>query len=167
MKQIMIDNKKVSRRLTLLVFVLLFLMLAIPLIFYLFFYYSFFYKFMISNLYFIYVGFLFFFYIIYYGIFYYKIKFEHSSFLIQSRRTLSSWFGSKVYNLELSNDMLIGFRFVGSFLSINDKLLIQMRSSSGRKSAVRIPLTLVGKKRKIKLEQIFNKIIQNNGCQTS
>ena len=163
----MIDNKKVSRRLTLLVFVLLFLMLAIPLIFHLFFYYSFFYKFMISNLYFIYVGFLFFFYIIYYGIFYYKIKFEHSSFLIQSRRTLSSWFGSKFYNLELSNDMLIGFRFVGSFLSINDKLLIQMRSSSGRKSAVRIPLTLVGKKRKRKLEQIFNKIIQNNGCQTS
>ena len=52
-------------------------------------------------------------------------------------------------------------------LSINDKLLIQMRSSSGRKSAVRIPLTLVDEKRKRKLEQIFNKIIQNNGCQTS
>jgi len=158
----MIDNKKVSRRLTLLVFVLLFLMLAIPLIFHLFFYYSFFYKFMISNLYFIYVGFLFFFYIIYYGIFYYKIKFEHSSFLIQSRRTLSSWFGSKVYNLELSNDMLIGFRFIRNFLSINDKLLIQMRSSSGRRSAVRIPLTLVGKKRKVKLTNILNNIIQNN-----
>ena len=122
---------------------------------------------MISNLYLIYVGFLFFFYIIYYGIFYYKIKFEYSSFLIQSRRTLSSWFGSKVYNLELSNDMLIGFRFFRTFLSINDDLLIQMRSSSGRRSAVRIPLTLVGKKRKRKLEQIFNKIIQNNGCQTS
>ena len=158
----MIDNKKVSRRLTLLVFVLLFLMLAIPLIFHLFFYYSFFYKFMISNLYFIYVGFLFFFYIIYYGIFYYKIKFEHSSFLIQSRRTLSSWFGSKVYNLELSNDMLIDFRFIRNFLSINDKLLIQMRSSSGRRSAVRIPLTLVGKKRKVKLTNILNNIIQNN-----
>ncbi len=163
----MIDNKKASRRLTVLVFVLLFFMLVIPLIFHLFFYYSSFYKFMISNLYLIYVGFLFSFYIIYYGIFYYKIKFEDSSFLIQSRRTISSWFGSKVYNLELSNDMLIGFRFVGSFLCINDKLLIQMRSSSGRKSAVRIPLTLVGKKRKRKLEQIFNKIIQNNGCQTS
>ena len=163
----MIDNKKVSRRLTLLVFGLLFFMLVIPLIFHLFFYYSSFYKFMISNLYLIYVGFPFFFYIIYYGIFYYKIKFEYSSFLIQSRRTLSSWFGSKVYNLELSNDMLIGFRFFRNFLSINDKLLIQMRSSSGRRSAVRIPLTLVGKKRKIKLEQIFNKIIQNNGCQTS
>ena len=158
----MIDNKKASRRLTLLVFVLLFFMLAIPLIFHLFFYYSFFYKFMISNLYFIYVGFLFFFYIIYYGIFYYKIKFEHSSFLIQSRRTLSSWFGSKVYNLELSNDMLIGFRFIRNFLSINDKLLIQMRSSSGRRSAVRIPLTLVGKKRKVKLTNILNNIIQNN-----
>lgn len=163
----MIDNKKASRRLTLLVFGLLFFILVIPLIFHFFFYYSSFYKFMISNLYLIYVGFLFFFYIIYYGIFYYKIKFEYSSFLIQSRRTLSSWFGSKVYNLELSNDMLIGFRFFRNFLSINDKLLIQMRSSSGRRSAVRIPLTLVGKKRKRKLEQIFNKIIQNNECQTS
>ena len=158
----MIDNKKSSRRLTVLVFVLLFLMLVIPLIFHLFFYYSSFYKFMISNLYLIYVGFLFFFYIIYYGIFYYKIKFEHSSFLIQSRRTLSSWFGAKVYNLELSNDMLIGFRFFRNFLSINDKLLIQMRSSSGRRSSVRIPLTLVGKKRKVKLTNILNNIIQNN-----
>ena len=158
----MIDNKKASRRLTVLVFVLLFFMLVIPLIFHLFFYYSSFYNFMISNLYLIYLGFLFFFYIIYYGIFYYKIKFEHSSFLIQSRRTLSSWFGSKVYNLELSNDMLIGFRFIRNFLSINDKLLIQMRSSSGRRSAVRIPLTLVGKKRKVKLTNILNNIIQNN-----
>ena len=117
---------------------------------------------MISNLYLIYGAFIFLFYIIYHGIFYYKIKFEYSSFLIQSRRTLSSWFGSKVYNLELSNDMLIDFRFIRNFLSINDKLLIQMRSSSGRRSAVRIPLTLVGKKRKVKLTNILNNIIQNN-----
>ena len=163
----MIDNKKASRRLTVLVFVLLFSFIAFLLMFYLFFHHSPFYKFMISNLYLIYVAFIFLFYIIYYGIFYYKIKFEYSSFLIQSRRTLSSWFGSKVYNLELSNDMLIGFRFFRNFLSINDQLLIQMKSSSGRRSAVRIPLTLLGKKRKRKLEQIFNKIIQNNGCQTS
>ena len=167
MKKIVIHNKKESKRLTILVAVLLFSFIALPLMFYLFFHHSSFYKFMISNLYVIYVSFIFLFYIIYYGIFYYKIKFEYSSFLIQSRRTLSSWFGSKVYNLELSNDMLIGFRFFRNFLSINDKLLIQMRSSSGRRSAVRIPLTLVGKKRKSKLEQIFNKIIQNNGCQTS
>ena len=167
MEKLLIHNKKQSTKLTLLVIVLFFSSLIVPLVFHVYFYYSPFYKFMISNLYLIYVGFLFFFYIIYYGIFYYKIKFEYSSFLIQSRRTLSSWFGSKVYNLELSNDMLIGFRFFRNFLSINDKLLIQMRSSRGRRSAVRIPLTLVGKKRKRKLEQIFNKIIQNNGCQTS
>ena len=157
----MIDNKKASRRLTLLVVGLLFFMLVIPLIFHLFFYYSYFYKFLISNLYLIYVGFLFFFYIIYYGIFYYKIKFEYSSFIIQSRRTISSWFGSKVYNLEISNDMLIGFSFYGSFLSINDQLLIQMKSSTGRKSAIRIPMTLLGKK-KVKLTKILNNIIQNN-----
>ncbi|MDC0201936.1 hypothetical protein OAJ56_01695, partial [Flavobacteriales bacterium] len=147
--------------------VLLFSFIALPLMFYLFFHHSPFYKFMISNLYLIYGAFIFLFYIIYYGIFYYKIKFGYSSFVIQSRRTISSWLGSKVYNLELSNDMLIGFRFFRNLLSINDQLLIQMKSSSGRRSAVRIPLTLVGKKRKIKLEQIFNKIIQNNGCQTS
>jgi len=167
MKQIVIHNKKESKILTILVAVLLFSFIAPPLMFYLFYHHSPLYKFMISNLYLIYVAFIFLFYIIYFGIFYYKIKFNYSSFVIQSRRILSSWFGSKVYNLELSNDMLIGFRFVGSFLCINDKLLIQMRSSNGRKSAVRIPLTLVGKKRKRKLEQIFNKIIQNNGCQTS
>ncbi len=167
MKQIIIDNKKASRRLTILVAALLFFISVFPLIFYLFFYHSSFYKFMINNFYLIYVVFILFCYIIYHGVFHYEIKFTFSSFIIQSRRTISSWFGSKVYNLELSNDMLIGFRFVGSFLCINDKLLIQMRSSSGRKSAVRIPLTLVGKKRKRKLEQIFNKIIQNNGCQTS
>ena len=162
MAKILIQNKKQLIKLTLLVIVLFFSALIIPLTFHLYFYYSYFYKFMISNLYLIYVGFLFFFYIIYYGIFYYKIKFEYSSFLIQSRRTLSSWFGSKVYNLELSNDMLIDFRFIRNFLSINDKLLIQMRSSSGRRSAVRIPLTLVGKKRKVKLTNILNNIIQNN-----
>lgn len=167
MEKLLIHNKKQSTKLTLLVIVLFFSSLIVPLIFHVYFYYSSFYKFMISNFYMIYIGLLFFFYIIYYGIFYYKIKFEYSSFIIQSRRTLSSFFGSKVYNLELSNDMLIGFRFFRNFLSINDKLIIQMRSSSGRRSAVRIPLTLVGKKRKRKLEQIFNKIIQNNGCQTS
>ena len=167
MGTIIIHNKKESRILTILVAVILLFGSAIPLLFYLFFYHSPFYKFMISNSYLIYVVFILFFYIIFHGIFNYKIKFSYSSFVIQSRRTIFSWFGSKVYNLELSNDMLIGFRFVGSFLSVNDKLLIQMRSSSGRKSAVRIPLTLVGKKRKRKLEQIFNKIIQNNGCQTS
>ena len=167
MEKLLIHNKKQSTKLTLLVIVLFFSSLIVPLVFHVYFYYSPFYKFMISNLYLIYVGFLFFFYITSNGIFYYKIKFDHSSFLIQSRRTLSSWFGSKVYNLELSNDMLIGFRFFRNFLSINNKLLIQFRSSSGRRSAVRIPLTLLGKKRKRKLEKIFNKIIQNNGCQTS
>jgi len=167
MAKILIHNKKQSIKLTLLVVVLFFSALIVPLIFHVYFYYTNIYKFIINNNYLIYIASFLFFYVIYNGIFYYKIKFDSSSLRIESRRTLSIWFISKVYNIEITNDMLIGFRFVGSFLSINDKLLIQMRSSSGRKSAVRIPLTLVGKKRKRKLEQIFNKIIQNNECQTS
>jgi len=167
MAKILIHNKKQSIKLTLLVVVLFFSALIVPLIFHVYFYYTNTYKFIINNNYLIYIASFLFFYVIHNGIFYYKIKFDSSSLRIESRRTISSWFVSKVYNIEITNDMLIGFRFVGSFLSINDKLLIQMRSSSGRKSAVRIPLTLVGKKRKRKLEQIFNKIIQNNECQTS
>ena len=166
MKQIIIDNKKASIILTILVSLLLLFILVIPLIFYLFFYYSPFYKFMISNFYLIYVAIILFCYIIYHGVFHYEIKFSYSTFIIQSRRTISSWFGSKVYNLELSNDMLIGFRFIRSFSSINDKLLIQIKSSSGRRSAVRIPLTLISKARKKKLSNIFNQIMEQNGCQT-
>ena len=167
MAKILIQNKQKSTILTLLVTVLLFSISIIPLIVYIFFYHTVIYNFLISHNYWIYISFILFFYFIYYGVYICKIKFDNYSLLIQSRRTISSWFGSKVYNLEISNDMLVGFSFSRSFLSINDKLLIQMRSSSGRKSAVRIPLTLVGKKRKRKLEQIFNKIIQNNECQTS
>ena len=166
MNQIMIDNKKISIILTILVALLFLFISVIPLVFHLFFYYSHFYKLMFSNFYFIYVLFPLFFYIVYNGVFEYKIKFSYSSFIIQSRRTISSWFGSRVYNLELSNDMLIGFRFIESFLSMNDKLLIQIKSSSGRKSAVRIPLTLISKKRKKKLSNIFNQIMEKNGCQT-
>ena len=166
MNEVIIENKKTSIILTILVALLLLFISVIPLVFHSFFYYSPFNKFMISNFYFIYVLFLLFFYIVYDGVFEYKIKFSYSSFIIQSRRTVSSWFGSRVYNLELSNDMLIGFRFIENFSSINDKLLIQIKSSSGRKSAVRIPLTLIRKRRKKKLLNIFNQIMEKNGCQT-
>ena len=165
MNEIIIDNKKTSIILTILVALLLLFISVIPLVFHFFFYYSPIYKFMISNFYVIYVSFPLFFYIVYNGVFEYKIKFSYSSFIIQSRRTISSWFGSRVYNLELSNDMLIGFCFIESFSSINDKLLIQIKSSSGRKSAVRIPLTLISKARKKKLSNIFNQIMEQNGCQ--
>ena len=162
MAKILIQNKKKSGILTVLVVALLFSISVIPLIFYTFFYHTVIYNFLISQNYWIYIVFILFFYFIYHGVYNYKIKFDNSSLLIQSRRTISSWFGSKSYNLEISNDMLIGFSFHGSFLSINDKLLIQMRSSSGRKSAIRIPMTLLGKKRKVKLTKILNNIIQNN-----
>jgi hypothetical protein len=100
-------------------------------------------------------------------VFYYKIIFEDSSFLIRSRRSLSGLFGSKNYQLEISNDMLIGFRFLYRGISFNDTLLIQMRSHSGKKSAVRIPLTLVSKVRRNKISNILNNIIQKNECQTN
>mgnify|MGYP001368316833 CR=1 FL=1 len=166
MNEVIIENKKTSIILTILVALLLLFITVIPLVFHFFFYYSPINKFIISNFYFIYVLFLLFFSIVYSGVFEYEIKFSYSSFIIHSRRTVSSWFGSRVYSLELSNDMLIGFRFIESFLSINDKLLIQIKSSSGRKSAVRIPLTLIRKRRKKKLLNIFNQIMEKNGCQT-
>jgi len=162
MKKNVIQNKQKSTILTLLVTVLLFSISVIPLMFYTFFYHTAISNFLISQSYWIYIVFILFFYFIYHGIYNYKIKFDNSSLLIQSRRSISSWFGSKVYNLEISNDMLIGFSFSRNFLSINDKLLIQMRSSSGRKSAVIIPLTLLDRKRKIRLIKILNNIIENN-----
>ena len=162
MAKILIQNKKKSGILTVLVVALLFSISVIPLIFYTFFYHTVIYNFLISQNYWIYIVFILFFYFIYYGVYNYKIKFDNYSLLIQSRRTISSWFGSKVYNLEISNDMLVGFSFSRNFLSINDKLLVQMRSNSGRKSAVIIPLTLLDRKRKIRLKGILNNIIQNN-----
>ena len=46
------------------------------------------------------------------NIYKYKLKFDDSSFLIKSNRTISSYFGSKLFCIELSNEMLIGFRFM-------------------------------------------------------
>ena len=163
MKKFLIHNKKQSIILTLLIITLLLFVSVIPFIFYTFFYHTDIANFLIDYKYWICIIFIFlFFYSIYNGIYNYMIECDNYSLLIQSRRTLSSWFGSKVYNLEISSDMLIGFSFYRSFLSINDRLLIQMRSSRGRKSAIRIPMTLLGKKRKVKLTKILNNIIQNN-----
>ena len=162
MAKILIHNKKQSIILTLSVVTLLFSISVIPFIFYTYFHHTVIYNFLISNNYWIYIVFILFFHFIFHGVYNYKIKFDKSSLLIQSRRILFSWFGSKVYNLEISNDMLIGFSFSRSLISINDKLLIQMKSSSGRKSAVIIPLTLLGRKRKKRLIERFNNIIENN-----
>ena len=163
MAKILIENKKQSIILTLLVFTILFFLTVIPFIFYTYFYHTDTYNFLINYNYWVYILFISSFYLIYHGIYNYKIKFDNYSLLIQSRRTLSSWFGSKVYNLEISNDMLVGFSFSRSFLSINYKLLIKMKSNTARKSySVKIPLTLLGRKRKERLKWILNNIIQNN-----
>ncbi len=167
MSNIIFHNNKQSLVLTLVVTLLLLSISVVPLIFYFYFYHTFIFRDFINNSYFIYVISFLFFYFIYYGIYNYKIKFEHSTFRIESRRTLSSWFGSKAYDLEISNDMLIGFRFIKTYLNLNDMILIQMQSSSGRKSAVRIPVTFLNKRDKRKITQIYNRIIQNNRCQKS
>ena len=167
MSKTIFHNNRQSVVLTILVFLILFSIFIIPLIFYLYFYHTFIFRDVFKNLYWVYVIPFLFFYFIYFGIYNYKIKFEYSSFRIQSKRTLSSWFGSKVYDLELSNDMLIGFRFYKTYFNINHKLLIQMQSSSGRRSAVRIPVTLLSKKDKIRIINRCNRIIENNRCQKS
>ena len=106
-------------------------------------------------------------YVLITGVYYFKFIFEDSSFLIRSRRSLSGLLGGKNYQLEISNDMLIGFKFFSRGISFNDILLIQMRSHSGKKSAVRIPLTLLNKDRRNKISNILNNIIQKNECQTN
>ena len=99
------------------------------------------------------------------GIYKYKLKFEDSSFLIKSKRTVSSYFGSKLFNIELSNDMLIGFRFFEKKTFDYRCFTIQMVSNSGKRSAKRIPLTLLSHLTKDKISNLLDNIIQKNKCQ--
>ena len=116
MAKILIHNKKQSIILTLLVVTLLFSISVIPIIFYTYFTHTNIYNYLFDYNYWICIVFFLFFYFIYNGVYNYKIKFDNYSFLMQSSRTISSWFGSKVYNLEISNDMLIGFSFSRSLI---------------------------------------------------
>ena len=95
----------------------------------------------------------------------YKLKFEDSSFLIKSSRTISSYFGSKLFCIELSNEMLIGFRFMKRKNLITDILLVQMVSNSGKRSLKRIPMTLLSHLTKDKISNLLDNIIQKNKCQ--
>jgi len=165
--KIELENKRKAIILTIIVFIVLFCLLGLPVFFRMFFRESFTYHIIVDYLYLFWIVLFLFLYFVSIGVFYYKIIFEDSSFLIRSRRSLSGLFGGKNYQLEISNDMLIGFKFFFRGISFNDTLLIQMRSHSGKKSAVRIPLTLLSKDRRNKISNILNNIIQKNECQTN
>ena len=165
--KIELQNKKKSTFLTIIITLLLCFTIVVPIIFRIFFRESFTYHIIVDYLYLFWIVLFLFLYFVSTGVFYYKIIFEDSSFLIRSRRSLSGLFGGKNYQLEISNDMLIGFKFFSRGISFNDTLLIQMRSHSGKKSAVRIPLTLLSKDRRNKISNILNNIIQKNECQTN
>jgi len=165
--KIELENKRKAIILTIIVFIVLFCLLGLPVFFRMFFRESFTYHIIVDYLYLFWIVLFLFLYFVSTGVFYYKIIFEDSSFLIRSRRSLSGLFGGKNYQLEISNDMLIGFKFFSRGISFNDTLLIQMRSHSRKKSAVRIPLTLLSKDRRNKISNILNNIIQKNECQTN
>jgi len=165
--KIELENKRKTILLSIIGFIVLLFSAGLPVLFRIFFRESFFYHSIVDYHYLFWIVLFLFLYFLSKGVFYYNIIFEDSSFLIRSRRSLSGLFGGKNYQLEISNDMLIGFKFLSRGISFNDTLLIQMISHSGKKSAVRIPLTLLSKDRRNKILNILNNIIQKNECQTN
>jgi len=165
--KIKLQNKRSSIILTTIVAILLFILGGIPVIFSIFFRESLISHLFLEYFHLFWVVLFLYLYIFSTGVYYYQVIFENSSFLITSRRSLTGLFGDKNYLLEISNDMLIGFKFFTRGISFNDILLIQMKSNSGKKSAVRIPLTLVSKGRRDRMSNILNNIIQKNECQTN
>ena len=164
MKQTLHNNKK-STILTIFVSLFLFMIVVIPIIFFMFLNSTIVYTFFRGNyLYFLIVIFFYVFFINT-GIYNYKLKFEDSSFLIKSKRTISGYIGSRLFFIELSNEMLIGFKFLKRKNLITDVLLVQMISSSGKRSAIRIPMTLLSHLTKNRISNLLDKIIQKNKCQ--
>ena len=94
------------------------------------------------------------------GIYRYKIKFEDSSFFIKSRNIINL-IGGKLTQIELSNEMLRGFKFKKRKF-FTDILILKIISVSGKKSAVRIPITLLKNKNKDKITTILEKIVHKN-----
>jgi len=165
MERILLHNDRKSKLLTIMVFVMLFTLATIPLIFYFFFQTTLLHHFFTGYYFLSPIIIVLHIYFIYVGIYNYQLKFEDSSFCITSRRTLSSYFGGKLHHIEISNDMLRGFQFMTRPFYITSRLLIQIQYSSGRKSAVRIPMTLINKSSEQRIENILNNIIQKNECQ--
>ena len=112
-----------------------------------------------NNIYFIIVN-LIFIYFYFTGIHRYQIKFEDSSFFIKSRNIINL-IGGKLTQIELSNEMLRGFKFKKRKF-FTDILILKIISVSGKKSAVRIPITLLKNKNKDKITTILEKIVHKN-----
>ena len=70
--------------------------------------------------------------------------------------------GSKLNQIELSNDMLRGFKFLKRNFFLTDILIIKIISESGKKSAVRIPITLLRNKNKERITSILENIVRKN-----
>ena len=164
MKQIFHNNKK-SKILTIFVCLFLFLILVIPIIFFTFLNSTIIYDFFKHNYLYFFVVIFFYVFFINAGIYKYKLKFEDSSFLVKSSRTIGSYFGSKLFCIELSNEMLIGYSFLKRKNLITDVLLLKMVSNSGKRSAKRIPMTLLSQLTKDKISNLLDNIIQKNKCQ--
>lgn len=96
------------------------------------------------------------------GVYYYKMKFESSTFSMSSKRTISGYFGGKHHTIEITNGMLCGYQFFDNIYSFNCQLLLQMKKANGKRSAIRIPLSLVSKKGKKQLSAILSNIIEDN-----
>ena len=95
------------------------------------------------------------------GIYRYKIKFDDSSFLVNSRNIINL-IGGKLTQIELSNEMLRGFVFTKRKFFFTDILILKIISISGKKSAVRIPITFLRNKNKEKITSILENIVSKN-----
>ena len=158
-----IENKKKAIIITLFTFVILSVLSIIPLLLHFFFNHnSKLYMFLLENNFMLpFVIFLTLF-ISYNGIYYYQMNFDDTSFIIRSRRSIMGQFGGKIYQVEILNSMLRGYKFISRKFSINDLLLIKIKNVKGRKSSIRIPLTIISRKRKKIIINILNNIILKN-----
>ena len=154
------NNNNKSKLLRIIVILFLLFFIVIPSLIVQFLNYSILYDFYNNNhIYFITVS-LIFISIYCLGIYRFKIKFEDSSFLINSRNIINL-IGGKLTQIELSNEMLRGFKFMKRKF-FTDILILKIISVSGKKSAVRIPITLLNNKNKEKITKILEKIVCKN-----
>ena len=156
-----LNNNNKSQILRIVVLLYLFVFIIIPFLIVQFLNSSFLYDFYNNNyIYFMIVIFI----LIYFyctGIYRYKIKFEDSSFLVNSRNIINL-IGGKLTQIELSNEMLRGFVFTKRKFFFTDILILKIISISGKKSAVRIPITLLRNKNKEKITSILENIVSKN-----
>ncbi len=156
-----LNNNNKSQILRIVVLLYLFVFIIIPFLIVQFLNSSFLYDFYNNNyIYFMIVTII----LIYFyctGIYRYKIKFEDSSFLVNSRNIINL-IGGKLTQIELSNEMLRGFVFTKRKFFFTDILILKIISISGKKSAVRIPITLLRNKNKEKITSILENIVSKN-----